>query len=103
MGRRAVVVRLYLAAVGFLPVQLIAASTFDRWTLRALTLGLLAPAALLTIGVFVASKEARSVAGDALVAGLAATFLYDLFRWSFLWLHWMQTDPIVHIGSALGL
>jgi hypothetical protein len=103
MGGRALLVRLYLAAVGFLPVTLIGASTFGVWTLRELTVWLLVPWAVATAGVLGGSKEARALAGRGLVIGLAATFLYDLFRWSFLWFRWMQTDPIVHIGSALGL
>ena len=103
MARRTLLVRLYLAAVGFLPVTLIGAATFDVWTLRALTVWLLLPFATATAAVLAGSATARRVAAAGLRAGLVATFLYDLFRWSFLWLHWMQTDPIVHIGSALGL
>lgn len=103
MARDTLVVRLYLAGVGFLPVTLIGAATFDAWTLRAMTLWALLPLAAATLAVLARSSEARAHVSRGLAAGLAATFLYDLFRWSFLWLRWMETDPIVHIGSALGL
>jgi hypothetical protein len=102
MGRT-IVLRLGLVAVGFLPVTLIAAATFDAWTLRQLALRLLLPAAAVTLLTVGGSATARHIALRGLAIGIVATFLYDLFRWSFLWLRWMETDPIVHIGSALGL
>jgi hypothetical protein len=39
----------------------------------------------------------------AFVGGVAATALYDLFRFAVLWSGLMDRDPIPHIGVALGL
>jgi hypothetical protein len=83
--------------------MLVGASAFDGVTLRGLAVHLLVPVLAFTAGLIGWSPSACRLAWRGLVAGMAATFLYDLFRWSFLWLGWMDVDPIVHIGTALGL
>ena len=95
--------RAALASAGFVPVTLIAISTFDIFGLRDLATHILVPV-VLAVGLLVCrQRHQQTLIGRALLAGMAATALYDLFRFSFLWLGLMDTDPIPHIGSALGL
>ena len=95
-------VRLPLACAGFLPVTLIAGSTFGIG-LRGLATHLLAPVAAAMLLLVWRRPHAARFLGRALCAGLVATALYDLFRFGFLWSGLMQRDPIPHIGVALGL
>ena len=95
--------RVTLASIGFVPVTLIAITTFGMWGLRQLALAVLMPAVLVLGALVHRTTVARSIVARAVVRGVVATFGYDLFRWSFLWLGLMQTDPIPHIGTALGL
>lgn len=95
--------RVALASIGFVPVTLIAITTFGVWDLRQVAVAVLVPA-IVVLGLLVRrTAVARAVVGRALARGIVATFGYDLFRWSFLWFGLMQTDPIPHIGTALGL
>ena len=95
--------RLVLIPVGFLPVTLIAAAAFGVAGLRELALVLLVPALVLAAGVLVWRPRWAGTALRALIAGLLATALYDVYRASFLALDLMQQDPIPHIGAALHL
>lgn len=95
--------RAALTLAGFVPVSLIAASTFDVFGLRDLASHILLPV-VLAVGLLVCRRRRlMPLIARALVAGIAATALYDLFRFGFLWTGLMDTDPIPHIGSALGL
>ena len=86
-----------------MPVTLIAVSTFDIVGLRDLATHILVPV-LLVVGLLLCrQRRLRPLVTHALVAGIVATALYDLFRFGFLWTGLMDTDPIPHIGSALGL
>jgi hypothetical protein len=92
-----------LAATGFLPVTLIAAIAFGVGGLRPLSLRVLPPA--VAVAALFAVRDRRLAGAIALgwTSGVVATALYDLFRFSFLWLGLMARDPIPHIGVALGL
>jgi hypothetical protein len=97
------VCRLVVAGVGFVPVTLIAATAFGVSDLRWLAVHVLLPALVV---VSVIARRDRSIAADvrgALVAGMAATAFYDMYRFAFLALGLVPTDPIPHIGRALGL
>jgi hypothetical protein len=94
--------RLALVGAGFLPVTLIAISTFGVVGLRDLATHVLAPVvAALAIVAVRRPPTARQI-GQAIVAGLVATALYDLFRFGFVLSH-LEADPIPHIGAALHL
>jgi hypothetical protein len=95
-------VRLPFACAGFLPVTLIAGSTFGIG-LRGLAIHVLAPVAAAMLVLLRRRPQAARLLGRAACAGFAATALYDLFRFGFLWAGLMQRDPIPHIGVALGL
>jgi hypothetical protein len=95
--------RVVLAASGFVPVSLIAASTFGVVGLRPLAIGILLPAAVAVAVVMARRPEARGLVVKSLLAACLATGLYDLWRFSFLWVGLMHKDPIPHIGVALGL
>ena len=94
--------RIALIPIGFLPVTLIAASTFGV-ALRPLAIVLLLPALGALVAVMVRCRTTRSLVLTAVVAGVVATSVYDVLRFSFLGLGWMDHDPIPHIGTALGL
>jgi hypothetical protein len=95
--------RALLIVAGLLPVTLIAASTFEIVGLRALATYVLAPV-IVTAAYLVARRRAVStLVRKAIGAGIVATALYDLVRFSFLWTGLMSQDPIPHIGVALGL
>ena len=94
--------RLLLIPVGFLPVTLIGASCFGA-DLRLMALGVLVPALLAVAALVGCRPWGRRLLVQGIVAGVAATALYDLFRFSFLWVGLMDSDPIPHIGSGLGL
>ena len=96
-------VRLFLCLVGFLPVTLIAASTFGIFGLRDLASHLLVPAIVVT--VFVAGRHRWAGQGiyQAMVVGALATGLYDLVRFGFMGAGLLHVDPIPHIGVALHL
>jgi hypothetical protein len=91
------------AAVGFLPVTLIAASAFGVAELRTLATHVLVP--VLTAGAvaLVARGRAIRLLAPAFVAGVVATLLYDSFRFGFLGFGLMHHDPIPNIGEALHL
>ncbi len=95
--------RLVLIPVGFLPVTLIAVTAFGVAGLRDLALVLLVPALAAAAGVLLWRPQWAATALAALAAGIVATALYDLYRGSFLALDLMHSDPIPHIGVALGL
>lgn len=89
--------------IGFLPVTLIGLSAFDVANLKVLTTFILVPA-LITVGLLTYTcSDCSFIVLKAVKIGVLATFGYDLFRWSFLWMGWMHVDPIPHIGSALGI
>jgi hypothetical protein len=95
--------RLVVAGVGFMPVTLIATTAFGVSDLRWLAVHVLVPA--LVVASVVVRRD-RSIAADvwgALVAGVVATAFYDTYRFAFLALGLVPTDPIPHIGRALGL
>ena len=91
------------AAVGFLPVTLIAASAFGVAELRTLATHVLVP--VLTAGAvaLVASGRTIRLLAPVIVAGVVATLLYDSFRFGFLGFGLMHHDPIPNIGAALHL
>jgi hypothetical protein len=94
--------RFVLALAGVLPVALVALAAFGLG-LRDLATTLLVP--VLVVSMFVAgtSRPACRLVTHAIVAGIAATALYDLFRFSLLGLGVIHRDPIPHIGAALGM
>src|SRR5262249_15149180 len=95
--------RAVLLVAGFTPVTLIAATAFGIAGLRELATHVLVP--MLAVAAIAVSRH-RSILRlvvFAIAAGVAATALYDLYRFSFLWLGLMHRDPIPHIGVALGL
>jgi hypothetical protein len=94
--------RVALAAAGGVPVTLVAASAFGL-DLRALAMLVLVPVIAGLLARMAVHAPTRRLVGHALVAGVAATALYDLCRGSFLWLGLMDRDPIPHIGTALGI
>jgi hypothetical protein len=92
-----------LVVAGLMPVTLIAVSTLEIVGLRALATYLLAPV-IVTMAWLVARRPAVSTpVRKAVGAGIVATALYDLVRFTFLWTGLMSNDPIPHIGVALGL
>ena len=103
VGPPSLAVRLSLAGTGAVPVSLIGLSTLGVWDLKRLAVGVLAPAVVLLMVLLLRCRTCRRLAAQALGAGLLSTFLYDLVRWWFLVMGWMNRDPIPHIGSALGL
>jgi hypothetical protein len=94
--------RLPLAAAGGVPVTLIAGSAFGL-DLRVLALVVLMPVVVALLARMAVHPQTRRMVGRAVLAGVAATALYDLCRGSFLWLGLMDHDPIPHIGAALGI
>ena len=94
--------RLVLAVAGAVPVSLIGLSAFDWLGLRTLTGLVLLPAVATRTREAGTRTRMTTTAATALSAGVVATFVYDLFRWSFLLVEWMERDPIPHIGTALG-
>ncbi len=95
--------QLALIAVGPVPVTLIGLSTFGIVGLLTLAVAVLLPALGLLAAVLISNRTARSLTLGAVGIGLVATLVYDLFRWSFLVVGWMDRDPIPHIGTSLGL
>ena len=93
---------LVLAAAGATPVTLIAASTFGVG-LRAAAVHVALPAVAVVAVVAVRHRPAAALVGQAVVAGVSATALYDLSRFAFLALGVVDRDPIPHIGVELGL
>ena len=102
-ARGLTVARLSLAATGFLPVTLIAITAFGMADLRVLALAVLIPAVVIQIGLGSFHGHGRIPVLAAMVAGVVATSLYDVFRFTFLWSGLMAHDPIPHIGVALHL
>ena len=95
--------RVLLAAIGPVPVTLVGLSTFGWLTFRELVT-VIAPPTLGLLGlVITTNRAARYVVIDAITAGLVATLLYDLLRWTFIFTGWMQGDPIPGLGTSLGL
>jgi hypothetical protein len=96
-----VAVRVFFCLVGFLPVTLIAASTFGVFGLRDLASHLLVPA--IVVSVFLAGRHrwAGHLILRAMLVGAIATGMYDLVRFSFIWTGLMSFDPIPHIGVSL--
>jgi hypothetical protein len=95
--------RAVLIIAGFLPVTLIAVSTFDIVGLRALAGYVLAPVIVTVAYLVIRRRVVSTMVRKAVGAGLVATALYDLVRFSFLGTGLMSHDPIPHIGVALGL
>ncbi|MEM7275950.1 MAG: acyl-ACP thioesterase domain-containing protein [Actinomycetota bacterium] len=95
--------RLILALLGPIPVTLVGLSTIGWLTFKQLAT-LAVPLGFVVLGIVVAARPlARALASEALLAGLVATFLYDLLRWGFLAVELMARDPIPHLGSGLDL
>jgi hypothetical protein len=95
--------RLALVAVGFVPVTLIAASTFEIVSLRALAVLVLLPAAFLAAVIMNRHRWAGRLVARAMLVGVLATGMYDLVRFGFIWAELMHVDPIPHIGVDLHL
>jgi hypothetical protein len=93
--------RLTLVAAGFVPVTLIATTTFGVASLHTLALAVLVPAIVAVLVVLARRPAFVPLVVAAIGAGVMATTLYDLYRFSFLWLGVMHRDPIPHIGHAL--
>jgi len=92
-----------LIPAGLLPVTLIGFATSGVVGLRDLATHLLAPVVLVVVFVMGRFRPAPRLVLRALLAGAISTTLYDLFRFSMIWLHFMSRDPIPHIGVALHL
>lgn len=97
------VTRLLLSLIGFLPVTLIAASTFGIVGLRGLATDVLVPALCVATLVVGRDRWARHLVIRAMVVGVLATGMYDLIRFGFIWAAFMHLDPIPHIGVDLHL
>lgn len=95
--------RAFLVVAGAVPVSLIGASTFGVLTLKQLTVFFLLPALVGLVVLTVTSSASWLLVKRAVVAGVTATFIYDIFRWTCLALGLMDGDPIPHIGTDLGL
>jgi hypothetical protein len=95
--------RLFLVLVGFLPVTLIAASTFGVVGLRDLARFVLVPAIIATTLVMYRNPWARRLVLRSMLVGAIATVGYDLIRFGFIWSGLMHHDPIPHIGTDLHL
>ncbi len=94
---------LWLTAGGFLPVSLISAAAFEVATLRQTATLVLAPVVVITLVVMWRNRAVRRMVVVALAMGMAATALYDVFRFGFLVTGLTPNDPIPHIGQALDL
>ncbi|HET7489495.1 MAG TPA: hypothetical protein VFJ85_16325 [Acidimicrobiales bacterium] len=94
--------RLVLVAAGVVPVSLIALSTFG-YGLRGMALHLALPALALVALVAAVDPDAGAIVRRGVRSGIAATALYDVSRFGFLWAGVVHRDPIPHIGTALGL
>jgi hypothetical protein len=95
--------RLFLSLVGFLPVTLIAASTFGVVSLRDLARFVLVPTIMAMALVVYRQPWARRLVLRSMIVGAVATLGYDLIRVGFVWTGLMHHDPIPHIGTALHL
>jgi hypothetical protein len=95
--------RLLLTLIGFLPVTLIAISTFDVIGLRAMATRVLTPAAFIAVFLIGRHRWAWRLVPSAMLVGALATGGYDLVRLGFYWRGWLHVDPIPHIGTALRL
>jgi hypothetical protein len=95
--------RAVLVVAGFLPVTLIGVSTFEIVGLRALATYVLAPVIVTVAYLMLCRRAVSTLIRKAVGAGMVATALYDLVRFTFLWTGLMSHDPIPHIGVALGL
>jgi hypothetical protein len=93
---------LVLAAAGATPVTLIAASTFGVG-LRGAAVSVALPAVAVVILVATGHRPSAALVRQAVAAGVAATFVYDVSRFAFLALGVVHGDPIPHIGVELGL
>src|SRR5688500_16050675 len=100
-GSADVLARLVLTAVGILPVLLVAVAAFGVAGLRVLATTVLTPLVVLTIVVVRRDRPAQRLLLPALATGVAATAVYDLFRFGFLFFGLMRGDPIPNIGAAL--
>lgn len=98
-----VAARTFLALVGFLPVTLIAASTFGVVGLLDLARFVLVPAIVVTALVICRHRCARDLVLRAMATGVLATCAYDLIRFGFIGAGLMHHDPIPHIGVDLHL
>jgi hypothetical protein len=103
LGRPGWAARLFLVGAGFLPVTLIAASTFGFVGLRDLATHILVPVGAVVVVLATRDRRIRTMIAGAISAGIVATALYDVVRFGFLWSHLMSHDPIPHIGVALHL
>jgi uncharacterized membrane protein len=97
------IARLAVISAGFMPVTLIAASTFGIVGLKPLALAVLAPTVVMVAALAVLRPGLARLIGRALIAGAIATAVYDVVRFGFIGLNLVGHDPIPHIGVALGL
>jgi hypothetical protein len=98
----ALMIRLLLVTVGFMPVTLIAASCFGV-PLKNLAIWLMLPGLIAVALLAVFQTWIRRLVFGALAAGPIATLFYDSFRGCFNASGLINRDPIPHIGVALGL
>lgn len=101
--RREARLRVSIAAAGGTPVTLIAATAFGISDLRTLATHVLLPVIVAASFVMSIDRRISRLLPIAVASGLAATLLYDSFRFAFLALGLMHGDPIPHIGVALNL
>lgn len=100
---KTIVPRLALAMIGFIPVTIIAVSTFEVVGLRDLATYVLLPA-ITVVGLIIGRyRWAGRFVLRTMVIGALATGVYDLIRFGFLGAGLMHVDPIPHIGVALHL
>jgi hypothetical protein len=102
-GAADVPARAALVSVGVVPVLLVALAAFGVAGMRALTMTVLMPLVALTMVVARRDRPARQLLLPALAVGVAATAVYDLFRFGFLFFELMPSDPIPNIGESLQL
>jgi hypothetical protein len=95
--------RVAVASAGVLPVGFIAVSAFGIVGLGELATLMAGPVLLGVVVLTGRSRPAWVLMARAVCAGIVATALYDLFRFSLLGLGVLDGDPIPHIGTALGL
>ena len=83
-GRGTLAICLAYAAIGFSPIGALALTVGGLWSLAVGTLVLVLPAVVAAIALGIRFPRHGRIALDGLLAGVAAVFVYDLVRWTFV-------------------
>jgi hypothetical protein len=92
--------RLAIAAVGFMPIGALAIAFSGQVSLQTTALGVVVPVWLAVAAIAVARPAWGRLLALALLAGMAATFFYDIARLAMTWAAGL-TDGIPNIGRLL--